>query len=71
MGPQLMGIFFTLLFLLWITYLVIYFIDVINRKAWLNQGKWAVIKWPLIITVAIIIAYVVAGFVIRFIASIK
>ena len=71
MGPQLMGIFFTLLFLLWITYLVIYFIDVINRKAWLNQGKWAVIKRPLIITFAIIIAYVVAGFVIRFIASIK
>ena len=57
---KLMGTFFSLVFLSWITYLMIYFTDVINRKAWLEQGKWAVVKWQLFITVAIILSLVLA-----------
>ena len=57
---ELIGSLFSLLFLLWITYLMIYFTDVINRKAWLERGKWVVVKWQLFITVAIILSLVLA-----------
>ena len=40
----------------WLTYISIYYVDVINRKLWLERGKWAVIKWPLI-TLVIVIAF--------------
>ena len=47
--------------MLWITYLVIYFTDVINRKAWLERGKWAVLKWPTLITLLFMVFSVVAS----------
>lgn len=43
----------------WITYLVIYFIDVINRKAWRERGKWAVMKWQVLITAFMVLCLVV------------
>lgn len=52
---ELIGTIFSWLFGLWLTYLVIYFTDVINRKAWLERGKWAVVKWQVIITAAILL----------------
>ena len=57
---ELMGIIFSLLFMLWITYLVIYFTGVINRKAWLERGKWAVMKWQVLITLFLVLCLVVA-----------
>ena len=56
---ELMGIIFSLLFMLWITYLVIYFTGVINRKAWLERGKWAVMKWQVLITLFLVLCLVV------------
>ena len=56
---ELMGIIFSLLFMLWITYLVIYFTGVINRKTWLERGKWAVIKRPTLITLFLVLCLVV------------
>lgn len=43
----------------WLTYISIYYVDVINRKLWRERGKWAVTKWPLItfaITMIVMIA---------------
>ncbi len=57
---ELIGIIFSWLFGLWLTYLVIYFTDVINRKVWRERGKWAVVKWQVIITAAIILSLVLA-----------
>lgn len=57
---ELMGIIFSLLFMLWITYLVIYFTGVINRKTWLERGKWAVMKWQVLITLFLVLCLVVA-----------
>ena len=56
---ELMGIIFSLLFMLWITYLVIYFTGVINRKTWLERGKWAVMKWQVLITLFLVLCLVV------------
>ena len=56
---DLIGIIFSLLFTLWLTYLVIYFTGVINRKAWLERGKWAVIKRPTLITLFLVLCLVV------------
>ena len=57
---ELMGMVMSLIFTLWITYLTIYFTHVINRKAWLERGKWGVIKWQLLITIAMILCLIVA-----------
>ena len=57
---ELMDIIFSLLFMLWITYLVIYFTGVINRKTWLERGKWAVMKWQVLITLFLVLCLVVA-----------
>ncbi len=57
---EIMGTIFSMIFMLWITYLVIYFTDVINRKAWLDRGKWAVIKWQALITFFLVLSLVVA-----------
>ena len=57
---EIMGTIFSMIFMLWITYLVIYFTDVINRKAWLDRGKWAVIKWQALITLFLVLSLVVA-----------
>lgn len=56
---EFMAIITITVFFFWLTYIAIHFIDVINRKAWLEQGKWAVIKRPLIITIATILVLVV------------
>ena len=43
----------------WLTYFLMHTVGVVNRKLWLERGKWAVIKWPLItfaITMIVMIA---------------
>ncbi len=40
----------------WLTYFLMHTVGVVNRKLWLERGKWAVIKWPLI-TLVIVIAF--------------
>ena len=55
-----MGMVMSLIFTLWITYLAIYFTNVINRKAWRERGKWGVIKWQSLITIAMILCLIVA-----------
>ena len=57
---ELMGMVMSLIFTLWITYLAIYFTNVINRKAWRERGKWGVIKWQSLITIAMILCLIVA-----------
>ncbi len=47
---RVIGLIVSIFTMGWITYLVIYFTDVINRKAWLERGKWAVVKWQVLIT---------------------
>ena len=47
----------------WILYLLIYFVNVINTRAWRTKSKWAIFRGP-IITLVIILARSVLGFII-------
>ncbi len=64
---KVMGLTASIFTMGWITYLVIYFTDVINRKAWRERGKWAVVKWQSLITIAMILCLIV----VMIVASVK